>query len=346
MPSHDRRCQANDQNLRNGLATLLSPRLPPPARALHSTHRLQKAQGAHVVPLGAQDLPEDAGAKVQLAVRILGRLRGGRAGARSRCRRRRRRRLRLHGGAAIETRLAVRPLPTALSSPRSLARSVPPGSSSESGALLHPGGPRRRRRLRGLPQPGAYDELRAPAGRRAPLCRHMARSGAERSKQDDWRGPKERQQRAEPGKGKGSPDGAERASATGRGLLSAAAAGAGPRTLSAGGTTTRRARTKDGRSLCPEPPRPEPPSLEERCRQAAPGRAATPPRQNENLMASERDFDFSQGCSYVVRGCLSAAVAPLPKSQTGPCSRLFFIPYTELHPRFSRTGACAAMNLL
>ena len=44
----------------------LSPRSP------GYTHRLQEAQGAHVVPLGAQDLVEDAEAEAQLALRLPG----------------------------------------------------------------------------------------------------------------------------------------------------------------------------------------------------------------------------------------------------------------------------------
>lgn len=44
----------------------LSPRSPGDA------HRLQEAQGAHVVPLGAQDLVEDAEAEAQLALRLPG----------------------------------------------------------------------------------------------------------------------------------------------------------------------------------------------------------------------------------------------------------------------------------
>lgn len=78
------------------------PGLSVPSGA-HGAYRLQEAQGAHVVPLGAQDLVEDAEAKTQLAVRILSRFRGrsGGAGGRCRCRRRHRRtsrhRLHFHG---------------------------------------------------------------------------------------------------------------------------------------------------------------------------------------------------------------------------------------------------------
>lgn len=57
----------------------LSPRSPG-----GDTHRLQEAQGAHVVPLGAQDLVEDTEAEAQLALRLPGGCTGagvGRSGA-------------------------------------------------------------------------------------------------------------------------------------------------------------------------------------------------------------------------------------------------------------------------
>lgn len=50
----------------------LRPRAPPAPHYPGDTHGLQEAQGAHVVPLGAQDLVEDAQTEAQLALRLPG----------------------------------------------------------------------------------------------------------------------------------------------------------------------------------------------------------------------------------------------------------------------------------
>lgn len=65
--------------------------------------RLQEVEGPHVVPLGAEDLVEDAEAEAQLAVRVLGAARGlrGAGGAGRRWRRRS-----LHGGVTASPLLS------------------------------------------------------------------------------------------------------------------------------------------------------------------------------------------------------------------------------------------------
>lgn len=92
------------------------PRGASPARA--AAHRLQEVQGPHVVPLGAEDLVEDAEAEAQLAVGVLGAAGGLRGAGGAGWRRWRR----LHGGGRGVRRSASRRAPRPPQEPPMAAR--------------------------------------------------------------------------------------------------------------------------------------------------------------------------------------------------------------------------------
>lgn len=127
----------------------LSPRAP------GDTHRLQEAQGAHVVPLGAQDLVEDAEAEAQLALRLpRGRARAGagRSGA---------------GDPGVRVGTVPSPVPAGIATAGSLhsnaaarRRLLPPREGRAERRLRRPGAPSRTGRAGGPgsaagPAPGA-----------------------------------------------------------------------------------------------------------------------------------------------------------------------------------------------
>lgn len=118
---------------RRNLSPAPSDSLPFPGsrRTLRSpgAYRLQEAQGAHVVPFGAQDLVEDTEAKTQLAVRILSRLRRESAGAGGHCRCPRWLRHRLHfHGSCLPPLPEDRPGPALLTPRRALGALHPRGA--------------------------------------------------------------------------------------------------------------------------------------------------------------------------------------------------------------------------
>lgn len=125
------------------------PRAPLSPHSPGDTHRLQEAQGAHVVPLGAQDLVEDAQAEAQLALRLP----GGRArtGARRRG----------AGGPGVRMGTVLSPIASAAIAAAGYLHS----SAAAWCRLLPPRGGRAERRLRGPSTPSRTGRAGSAAGR-------------------------------------------------------------------------------------------------------------------------------------------------------------------------------------
>lgn len=126
----------------------LRPRAPPSPHSPGDTHRLQEAQGAHVVPLGAQDLVEDAQAEAQLALRLPGgraQTGGRRPGA---------------GGPGVRVGSVLSPVDAAIAAAGYLH-----SSAAASCRLLPPRGGRGERRLRGPSTPSRTGRAGSAAGR-------------------------------------------------------------------------------------------------------------------------------------------------------------------------------------
>lgn len=128
-----------------GTAPCRGPGAPLSPRSLGHTHRLQEAQGAHVVPLSAQDLVEDTEAKAQLALRLP----GGRARAGAGC----------SGAGGPGVRVGTIPSPVAAGI---AAAGYLHSSEAARRRLLPPHGDRAERRLK---RPSAPSRRGAPAGR-------------------------------------------------------------------------------------------------------------------------------------------------------------------------------------